>query len=268
MSLKTHPKTRKPNSNFPDGLKAIGSTPGSTYSKPGAIETAATGAASKGAMKRSFSLLAALVAAVGALAVAQDVLKPVDPPETEYHPTVRVYFSPAPDAASSPTAAIIREVDGAKFLIRVQSYSFTSKPIIESLVRAKNRGVDVWVLLDKSNATATYSGARAVIEAGIPTGIDTGHAIAHNKIMVVDLDTVISGSFNFTGAAEKSNAENILILKDPALAARYRAYGREHGLHSKRITEADIRSKGVTAKENRENVAPEVAPPEVPPTKE
>ena len=52
--------------------------------------------------------------------------------------------------------------------------------------------------------------------------IDDKHAIAHNKVMIIDGNTVITGSFNFTKAAEEKNAENVIVLKDnPALAQRY-----------------------------------------------
>jgi phosphatidylserine/phosphatidylglycerophosphate/cardiolipin synthase-like enzyme len=47
------------------------------------------------------------------------------------------------------------------------------------------------------------------------------HAIAHNKVMVIDRETVITGSFNFTRAAEEKNAENLLIIKSNDLARAY-----------------------------------------------
>ena len=51
--------------------------------------------------------------------------------------------------------------------------------------------------------------------------IDSQHAIAHNKVMVIDAETVITGSFNFTKAAEDNNAENLLVIHDKVLAERY-----------------------------------------------
>ena len=39
------------------------------------------------------------------------------------------------------------------------------------------------------------------------------HKIAHNKIMIIDRNTLITGSFNFTKSSEESNTENLLILK-------------------------------------------------------
>ena len=67
---------------------------------------------------------------------------------------------------------------------------------------------------------------------GIPVQIDAKHAIAHNKIMVIDGQTVITGSFNFTTAAEEHNAENLLVIRSPELAAKYAANWKVHADHS------------------------------------
>jgi phosphatidylserine/phosphatidylglycerophosphate/cardiolipin synthase-like enzyme len=67
--------------------------------------------------------------------------------------------------------------------------------------------------------------------------IDAEHAIAHNKLILIDYDTVITGSFNFTKAAEERNAENLLILRgDADLAAKYRANFELHLSHSRRYS--------------------------------
>jgi len=114
----------------------------------------------------------------------------------------------------------------------VQAYSFTSAPIAAALVEAARRGVQIEVVLDKSNKTGKYSSADFVSHAGIPTWLDEKHAIAHNKVMIIDEATVVTGSFNFTKAAEESNAENLLILRSPDLATRYTQQFIEHRRHS------------------------------------
>jgi phosphatidylserine/phosphatidylglycerophosphate/cardiolipin synthase-like enzyme len=62
--------------------------------------------------------------------------------------------------------------------------------------------------------------------------IDGNHAISHNKVMIIDGETVITGSFNFTKAAQEKNAENLLIIHDPALAAQYAQNWDAHRQHS------------------------------------
>src|SRR5208283_5096110 len=143
---------------------------------------------------------------------------------------VAVYFSPN----GGCTEAIMKTIDNAKSEILVQAYSFTSAPIAKALTEAHKRGVHVEIILDKSNETAQYSLADFTAHAGIPTYIDAAHAIAHNKIMIVDGETVITGSFNFTMAAEEKNAENLLIVKSKELAKTYIDNWNKHKEHSER----------------------------------
>jgi phosphatidylserine/phosphatidylglycerophosphate/cardiolipin synthase-like enzyme len=146
----------------------------------------------------------------------------------EKPPTWQVYFSPKGGA----TEAIIRELNKAKSTVFVQAYSFTSAPIAKALLNAHKRGVKVEVILDKSQKTDEYSSATFLFNAGIPVKIDAAHAIAHNKVIIIDEETVITGSFNFTKAAEESNAENLLIIHDKKLTERYIKNWQEHAQHS------------------------------------
>jgi phosphatidylserine/phosphatidylglycerophosphate/cardiolipin synthase-like enzyme len=122
--------------------------------------------------------------------------------------TVDVYFSPQ----RSATNAVVTELNNAMAEILVQAYSFTSAPIAKALVDAKKRGFHIEVVLDKSQKSEKYSSADFVAHAGIPVFINSKHAIAHNKIMIIDGKTLIPGSFNFTKSAEESNSENLLIM--------------------------------------------------------
>jgi phosphatidylserine/phosphatidylglycerophosphate/cardiolipin synthase-like enzyme len=143
-------------------------------------------------------------------------------------PPVQVYFSPN----GGVTQAIINEISNAKTEILVQAYSFTSTPIAKALVDAHKRGVKVEAILDKSQRKETYTEATFLANMGVPTYIDDKHAIAHNKVMIIDKAVVISGSFNFTKAAEEKNAENLLIIKSNELAARYLENWQKHREHS------------------------------------
>jgi phosphatidylserine/phosphatidylglycerophosphate/cardiolipin synthase-like enzyme len=131
--------------------------------------------------------------------------------------SIQVYFSPR----GGTTDAVVKTLDGAKKSILVQAYSFTSDPIAEALKRAHVRNVNVMVVLDKSQRTAKYTSLEYLAQAGIPVWIDSKHAIQHNKVMVIDDATVITGSFNFSKAAEERNAENLLIISNPMIAKMY-----------------------------------------------
>ena len=137
--------------------------------------------------------------------------------DTESNAPIQVYFSPG----DSPTAEIIKTLDNAKQTIHVQAYSFTSAPIAAALKNAHDRGVEVKVILDKSQQSERYTSATYLTRAGIPVWIDRKHAIQHNKVMIVDSAIVITGSFNFTKSAEERNAENLLIINDPLIAKKY-----------------------------------------------
>jgi phosphatidylserine/phosphatidylglycerophosphate/cardiolipin synthase-like enzyme len=143
--------------------------------------------------------------------------------------SIKVYFSPN----GGCTDAILSQVNQAKTEILLQAYSFTSKPIAQALIRAHQRGVRISAVLDKSNRSQKYSAATFLKNLGIPVAIDDKHAIAHNKIMIIDDRVVITGSFNFTMAAENKNAENLLILEDiPEITRAYRENFQSHLRHS------------------------------------
>jgi phosphatidylserine/phosphatidylglycerophosphate/cardiolipin synthase-like enzyme len=120
--------------------------------------------------------------------------------------------------------------------VLVQAYSFTSAPIAKALVAAHKRGVEVRVILDRSKEREDYSAAKFLEHEGVPVMIDSQHAIAHNKVMVVDGETVITGSFNFTRAAEERNAENLVVIHSDALAKQYGENWKIHAAHSQLVS--------------------------------
>jgi phosphatidylserine/phosphatidylglycerophosphate/cardiolipin synthase-like enzyme len=148
--------------------------------------------------------------------------------QAQFLPPIEVFFSPK----GGCTEAVVKELAAAKSTVLVQAYSFTSASIAKALVDAHKRGAQVQVILDKSQKGEKYTSADFVQHAGIPIKIDAKHAIAHNKIMVIDGQVVITGSFNFTKAAEENNAENLLVIRSPELAAKYAANWKVHEEHS------------------------------------
>lgn len=159
--------------------------------------------------------------------VACFVFRPIAAEPT--FPLIQVYFSPG----GGCTEAVVEALNRATESVLVQAYSFTSAPIAKALVDAHRRGLKVTVILDKSQRTEKYSSATFLANSGIPTLIDDRHPIAHNKIIIIDGHKVITGSFNFTKAAETSNAENLLIIdNDAELATKYGANWKTHLDHS------------------------------------
>jgi phosphatidylserine/phosphatidylglycerophosphate/cardiolipin synthase-like enzyme len=176
--------------------------------------------------KPTFRLAGVAVTALLLWALGACISPPVQSGQTA---GLEVRFQPGGGA----TAAIVRELRAATTTIHVQAYSFTSSPIAQALVDAKRRGVAVEAVLDKSNQRDKYTAATFLANQGIPTLIDARHAIAHSKNIIVDGRTVITGSFNFTKAAEEKNAETLLILRGyPDIAEKFEANFRLHKSHS------------------------------------
>ena len=143
-------------------------------------------------------------------------------------PTPLVYFSPK----GGCTEAIVQELNKAQKSILVQAYSFTSDPIAEGLIDAHQRGVKVEVLMGKRESDRESSQAGVLAENGVPVKID--NHVVHSKVMVIDEEIVITGSFNFTPRAER-NLENLLIIRDKVLAGKYIKNFRDHEEHSKKF---------------------------------
>ena len=141
-----------------------------------------------------------------------------------------VYFSPR----GGCEAAVVKAIASAKKSVRVQAYSFTSQPIASALIAARARGVEVSVIADAGQREAHGTVVYRLRHAGIELTFDHAHAIAHNKVMVLDDTTVITGSFNFTASAEAHNAENLLILRDRQLAQKYLRNWHVHRAHARK----------------------------------
>ncbi len=165
--------------------------------------------------------------------LAQPVL--ASPPlELALRGSAQVAFTPGDEAGE----LVVEALRKARKQVLVQTYSFTHKDIAQGLVEAKRRGLDVQVIADRQQMeTIATSLVVWLAEQGVPVWIDAEHAAAHNKVMIIDNGTpaavVITGSFNFTQAAQHRNAENLLLLRDnPTLAEAYAANWRRHKIHS------------------------------------
>jgi phosphatidylserine/phosphatidylglycerophosphate/cardiolipin synthase-like enzyme len=141
---------------------------------------------------------------------------PMPPPSA--HATVDVFFSPG----GRTDRAVADLIDGARVRVWIAGYYFTSSTIARALDQAFRRGVDVRVVLDRSQATLTYSSATYFHNQGVPLWINARYPVMHHKFLVVDEDTVGFGSMNFTQAGARHNAENFNLFRHwTALAGTY-----------------------------------------------
>lgn len=129
-----------------------------------------------------------------------------------------VTFSPK----KGTTHNIVNIINNAKQSIKVAAYSFSSKAITKALINAHNRGVEIQIVLDKSQQAVKYSTFNELKRNNIPVRINSKYAIMHNKFMIIDGDILQTGSFNYTEAAENRNAENaITVMGDKPLVNKY-----------------------------------------------
>ncbi|WP_261173334.1 phospholipase D family nuclease [Chromobacterium amazonense] len=152
---------------------------------------------------------------IGALVAPFSFAAPL-PASADYE----VGFSPK----GGSLALVLQGIDGAKSSILVAAYSFTSKPIAESLLNTHKRGVKVQVVADEKSNGKGYSAAQFLANQGVPVRLNGNYAIFHHKFMVIDGQHLETGSFNYSAAAANKNAENVLMLRNvKPLADKYAA---------------------------------------------
>ena len=184
---------------------------------------------------RSASIIAlALLFAAPATAFEPSISYGSEPLVLPATGTVQVAFTPGDDAGK----LIADAINSAQRQVLVQAFSFTHRKIADALISAKQRGVDVKVVADKEQTHRIPTSVIARIAAGgVPVFIDSAHNSAHNKVMVIDAGSpeaaLITGSFNFTQAAQHKNSENVLVIRgNKALIDLYLKNWRQHYEHS------------------------------------
>lgn len=131
---------------------------------------------------------------------------------------------------------LLKAVKQCQRSLRVQAYSFTQKEFALALGQARQRGLEVQIILDASNLKDRHSQGGFCARAGIDVHVDDRHAIAHNKIVILDDEAVLTGSYNFSQAAENSNAENQVPVRDPDLVRKYLDNFKAHRAHSRLLS--------------------------------
>lgn len=131
--------------------------------------------------------------------------------------TIESYFSPE----DNPRTALALLLDDARFEIRFLAFSFTDDLLAERLRRAHREGVEVAGLFEAFGASGEFSQYRSLQRAGIALRTDGNPGIMHHKVMIIDERYVVTGSYNFTQAAARSNDESLLIVDSPSIAEFY-----------------------------------------------
>ena len=157
--------------------------------------------------------------------------------------TIEYAFTPRDDAAG----LIVRTIDAAESQVLVQAFSFTHRGIADALIRAHRRGLDVQIIADREQSDSFESAAmQSLIDAELSVFTDADHSAAHNKVIVIDQNAkrpaLITGSFNFTFAAQYRNAENVLVLRgNPDLTRAFFDNWQQHRVHAVTVVRRQTR---------------------------
>ena len=126
---------------------------------------------------------------------------------------VEAAFTPGDDIAG----LIAQRIAKAQASVQMQAYLLTDRRIANALLAARRRGVEVEVIGDAAQHEAGgLPWLTALDRAGARVYLNSGHAASHNKIVILDGARagaiVITGSYNFTQAAQSKNAENVVVI--------------------------------------------------------
>jgi len=122
---------------------------------------------------------------------------------------------------------ILSNIKSAARYIYVMAYLITSDDIADALIDAHNRGVNVKVIIEKDMINISGSDYKKLKDAGIDVRVENTSYLMHHKVIIVDGKIVITGSYNFSRAAEDDNYENLLVITDPEIVSAYeQEFGR------------------------------------------
>lgn len=130
---------------------------------------------------------------------------------------INAYFSPDDDVEK----IILRRIRKARKSIRFMYFSFTSGKVADEIISKHKSGIKIMGLMEKRGSFSKYSQFVKMNLEGIPVKRDKNRYIMHHKVIIIDDYRVITGSYNMSKNASKRNDENIVIIDNPQVAAKF-----------------------------------------------
>ena len=134
---------------------------------------------------------------------------------------VKIYFSPQDKALNNAVIPLIRQ---AANYIYIPAFFITDKAMVEELINAKRRGVEIKIILDALSAASKYSQHERLRQEGILVKTENYAGKLHTKTMVIDDEYLVLGSMNFSNSGNNKNDENLIILKDSKASVFYKQF--------------------------------------------
>lgn len=138
-------------------------------------------------------------------------------------PSVQVGFSPE----GSARKLVLETIGSAQHSIQMLAYSFQATDIVQALIDAEKRGVEVRIVVDKKRnlGKSSKTAMDLVVLNGVELRTNEHFHLHHDKTIIVDGNTVETGSFNFAPSAETTNSENVVVIRDmPEVSRQYIAH--------------------------------------------
>ncbi len=132
-----------------------------------------------------------------------------------------VYFSPQDKSISN---AVLPLINKSKKYIYIPTFVLTDKRVTEALISAKNRGVEVKIIIDALNASVQHSKHKELRAGGIEVKTENYAGKMHSKSMIVDDKYTIIGSMNFSNSGENRNDENLVVIDSEEIAKFYKQF--------------------------------------------
>ncbi|NMB54082.1 MAG: DUF1669 domain-containing protein [Leptolinea sp.] len=131
---------------------------------------------------------------------------------------VENYFSPE----DKIDTRLVSLVGSAKKSVHILAYSFTLDRLADALIEAQKKGIDVRGVFDAESADENQGADYSRLQKdGLDVRLDGESGLMHTKAIIIDGDTVVFGSYNYTASAENRNDENVLVITDPTLAGEF-----------------------------------------------
>lgn len=137
----------------------------------------------------------------------------VQPTAPTLSPVVQVGISPE----GSAVRMVLEIIAQAHKSIRMIAYTLTSPDIVNALIKAKQRGVDVQIVADQHvNMSREISrvALRNLVKAGIPLRTSTTYNSLHDKVLIIDSNVIQIGSFNYSNSASHRNSESLVVIRN------------------------------------------------------
>ncbi len=134
---------------------------------------------------------------------------------------IEIYFSPQDKSITNAVLPLIRN---AKEYIYIPTFVLTEKRVTEELIKAKQRGVEVRIIIDALNASIKHSKHKELRNGGVSVKTENYAGKMHSKSMIVDDEYTIIGSMNFSYSGENRNDENLVVIKDSEIAKFYKNF--------------------------------------------